>query len=100
MSSVEIQALAVLGALKDAGYRLSELDGVISLTHEAHGLTGGRGSTLFRAIRESNKSSNKLSGTTLLRLSLATTISGREWPKTSCSSASRITLLCFLILAP
>ena len=31
MSSVEIQALAVLGALKDAGYRLSELDGVINL---------------------------------------------------------------------
>jgi len=31
ISSVEIQALAVLGALKDAGYRLSELDDVINL---------------------------------------------------------------------
>jgi hypothetical protein len=70
------------------------------VAHALQGLTGKWGSPLLRAILASSNSSKRLSGMTLLRLSLATTISGSERPKINCSSARRIVLLCFRIWYP
>src|SRR5215203_2313961 len=67
--------------------------------YAVHGLKIG-GSSRSRANRASGSSSNRQPGRTVLKLSLATTISGTDSPNTNCSSAIRITLLFFRIRAP
>ena len=68
-------------------------------SYAVHGLKIG-GSSRSRANRASSSSSNRQPGRTVLRLSLATTISATDSPNTNCSSAIRITLLFFRIRAP
>src|SRR5215204_1408228 len=68
-------------------------------SYAVHGLKIG-GSSLSRANRASSSSSNRQPGRTILKLSLATTISGIDSPNTNCSSAIRITLLFSRIRAP
>src|SRR5215203_2661423 len=68
-------------------------------SYAVHGLKIG-GSSRSRANRASSSSSNRQPGRTILKLSLATTISGTDSPNTNCSSAIRITLLFFRIRAP